>query len=466
VTQGVWIAGAYQSDFARNLTREGRDFAALTEEVVAHTLAAARIGAEAVDVIHVGNAFGEVFAGQGHLGAMPATVNPALWGVPAVRHEAACASGSVATRAAIADLCAGFADVALVVGIELEKTVPGHIGAERMGVAAWAGHEEVETTNMWAWVFAQVADEYDRRYGLDDAYLHAIAVNNYANAKRNPNAQTRDWEPPTDDADNPFVEGRLRRIDCSQLTDGGAGLVLVTDRYLRDHPEEARAVHVPCVIFDGRTEDFAAEMFVIINSTPTRINKSHLVDLYERVTWADPDRKFAARIAEKLYAEPDSPLRYRINRLGGRSRQEKWILQAELFNELHRWVREEWQEIERSGVRADTYYRVIRDFFRAAERAWGNATYMVTRPVTLKAMVRVAADLAREDADPEDGRLERWRQRLAPWAELRREFRADGFYERFPAKGQVERVARIHRQLARAAGIEVTGRAAKQKVYA
>ncbi|HEY8468647.1 MAG TPA: DGQHR domain-containing protein [Longimicrobiales bacterium] len=236
--------------------------------------------------------------------------------------------------------------------------------------------------------------------------------------------------------------------------------------YLRDHPEEARAVHVPCVIFDGRTEDFAAEMFVIINSTPTRINKSHLVDLYERVTWADPDRKFAARIAEKLYAEPDSPLRYRINRLGGRSRQEKWILQAELFNELHRWVREEWQEIERSGVRADTYYRVIRDFFRAAERAWGNATYMVTRPVTLKAMVRVAADLAREDADPEDGRLERWRQRLAPWAELRREFRADGFYERFPAKGQVERVARIHRQLARAAGIKVTGRAAKQKVYA
>ncbi|HEX7089679.1 MAG TPA: DGQHR domain-containing protein [Longimicrobiales bacterium] len=240
--------------------------------------------------------------------------------------------------------------------------------------------------------------------------------------------------------------------------------------YVRDHPEEARAVYVPCVIFDGRTEDFAAEMFVIINSTPTRINKSHLVDLYERVTWADPDRKFAARIAEKLYAEPDSPLRYRINRLGGRSRKEKWILQAELFNELHRWVREEWRDIARSGVRADSYYRVVRDFFRAAERAWGeawgNANYMVTRPVTLKAMVRVAADLAREDADPEDGRLERWRQRLAPWAELRREFRADGFYERFPAKGQVERVGRIHRQLARAAGIEVTGRAARQKVYA
>ena len=42
------------------------------------------------------------------------------------------------------------------------------------------------------------------------------------------------------------------------------------------------------VVFDARGEDFAAEMFVVINSTPTRINKSHLVDLYERVSWASP----------------------------------------------------------------------------------------------------------------------------------------------------------------------------------
>ena len=46
--------------------------------------------------IHVGNAFGQLFTGQGQLGAMPATVEPRLWGKPAARHEAACASGSVA----------------------------------------------------------------------------------------------------------------------------------------------------------------------------------------------------------------------------------------------------------------------------------------------------------------------------------------------------------------------------------
>ena len=231
--------------------------------------------------------------------------------------------------------------------------------------------------------------------------------------------------------------------------------------YERSHPDEAKSIHVPCVIFDGRSDDFAAEMFVIINSTPTRINKSHLVDLYERVSWAEPDRRFAARIVEMLYSEQDSPLRYRINRLGGRSKQEKWILQAELFNEIHRWVKQAWSDIEAEGADkrgAERYYGVIRDFFKAVsqvwEEAWGNSNYMITRPVTLKAILRVCADLATRDKEPADGRVERWRDRLSPWQEQTRAFRGEGFYERFAAKGQIERVARIHRELARLAGIE------------
>ncbi|MBI2295681.1 MAG: DGQHR domain-containing protein [Betaproteobacteria bacterium] len=231
--------------------------------------------------------------------------------------------------------------------------------------------------------------------------------------------------------------------------------------YLRERPGEGSNIQVPCVIFDGRTEDFAAEMFVIINSTPTRINKSHLVDLYERISWAEPDRRFAARLVDKLYREGDSPLRYRINRLGGRSQQEKWVLQAELFNELHRWVSGDWRKIQRASNvtrEIDRYYAVVRDFFKAAQKVWGNGwghpNYMITKPVTIKAMVRVCADLARDDADPADGRVSRWEHRLAPWTEQARSFRVEGFYERFPAKGQIERVSRIHRELDKLARIE------------
>jgi hypothetical protein len=161
-----------------------------------------------------------------------------------------------------------------------------------------------------------------------------------------------------------------------------------------------------------------------------------------------------------LYSQSDSPLRYRINRLGGRSKQEKWILQAELFNEIHRWVRLAWAQIQKEGPDkrlAARYYALARDFLKAAAEvwgeAWGDTGFMVTKPVTLKALLRVCADLAAADTEPEGGRVERWKQRLAPWTEQARLFRKDGFYERFPAKGQVERVARIHRELSRMAAI-------------
>jgi acetyl-CoA C-acetyltransferase len=242
VGDNVWILGGYQSDFARNMHRETRDFADLTREVVDQTLAEAMIDAADIEVVHVANAFGEMFAGQGHLGAMPATVHDGLWDTPATRHEAACASGSVAALAAMADLRAGNYRTALVVGLELEKTVPGDTAAQHLGAAAWTGHEGLEAKFMWPYMFNQVADEYDRRYGIDDAHLHAIAAINLANARKNPNAQTRDWQVPDlltsggDDAVNPPIEGRIRRFDCSQMTDGGAGVVLVTDEFLREHP--------------------------------------------------------------------------------------------------------------------------------------------------------------------------------------------------------------------------------------
>ncbi|KAA1248413.1 thiolase domain-containing protein [Mycobacterium simiae] len=240
-TTGVWILGGYQSDFARNLAKESRDFADLTTEVVTSTLTVARVEAAAIGVVHVANAFGEMFASQAHLGAMPATVCDGLWDTPASRHEAACASGSVATLAAMADLRSGAYDAALVVGLELEKTVPGDTAAQYLGAAAWTGHEGAGARYLWPSMFAEFAEEYQRRYGLEDTHLRAIAALNYANARRNPNAQTRHWtipDPISDDEEtNPITEGRLRRLDCSQMTDGGAGLVLVNDAYLRAHPD-------------------------------------------------------------------------------------------------------------------------------------------------------------------------------------------------------------------------------------
>jgi len=231
----VFILGGHQTDFARNYAKEGFEVSDLVADTVAGTLSAAQVDAAAIDTIHVGNAFGQLFNGQGQLGGMPATVEPELWGVPAARHEAACASGGIAILAAMAEIEAGRYDCALVLGVEQERNVKGDQAAHHLGAAAWVGHEGEEATFMWPHMFSLLADEYDARYGIDQRHLGAIAELNFRNAKANPNAQTRAWQhtPESfseDDAANPVVDGRMRRTDCSQVTDGGAGVVLAGRR--------------------------------------------------------------------------------------------------------------------------------------------------------------------------------------------------------------------------------------------
>jgi len=238
--QPVWIIGGYQSDFARNFTKESLEIGDLVRETTTGTLAQAGISPAQIEVIHLANAMGELYVKQAHLGSMVASVVPDLSGIPSTRHEAACASGSVAVLAAMADLESGRYDVALVLGVEIERNVPGAVGAGYLASAAWVGHEGEGQDFVWPYTFSEIAQEYDRRYGLRDEHLHRISAANFANARTNPNAQTRGWATPpecfsADDEANPQVVGRVRRYDCSQVTDGGAGIVLVSDLWLKEN---------------------------------------------------------------------------------------------------------------------------------------------------------------------------------------------------------------------------------------
>ncbi len=257
--------------------------------------------------------------------------------------------------------------------------------------------------------------------------------------------------------------GNLGEPEGSYLVIDGQHRVAGLHFFAQKHPKEADSIEVPCLIFDGRSADFATEMFVIINSTHTRINKSHLIDLYEKVSWETPEKKLAARVVNHLYGEEDSPLRYKINRLGGRSRQEKWILQSELFNELHKVVDSQGKAVKaRTGGRPEKLYALVRDYLVGVKETmgdvWGqNDKFMFTKDVTLKALIRVLGDLFRQKKVMEhwsSSGAEAFAKTTRPWAELAPRFRAEGFYERFPAKGQVERVRRIHLELTRALGLE------------
>ncbi len=231
----VYILGGWQSDFANNWARQGMEMADAFSEVVGEGLNAVGLDAKDVETGHVGNFVGDLFAGQGLLGGFFGLVHPDFDGLPTARHEAACASGSVAILAAASEIEAGRYDLACVLGMEQMRNVSGQKAAENLGAAAWAGHEYLDAKFPWPKAFSDLAEEYDRRYGLKYEHLMRIAEVNFTNAKRNPNAQTRAWQFneksfTADDEANPVVEGLTRKQDCGQVTDGAAVVFLASPK--------------------------------------------------------------------------------------------------------------------------------------------------------------------------------------------------------------------------------------------
>lgn len=236
----TYILGGWQSDFSRNWAREGMEIADGFSQTLGEGLAAVDLEPGDIDVGHVGNFVGDLFVGQGLMGGFFAQSDARFDGLPTSRHEAACASGSLAVLAACADIESGRYGTAAVLGLEMMRNVPGTTAARHLGAAAWTGHEFGEATYIWPRAFSDLTDEYDARYGIDERHLRQISEVNFRNARANPNAQTRSYaftpeHFTADDEANPVVEGRVRKSDCGQVTDGAAMIVLASAERAADY---------------------------------------------------------------------------------------------------------------------------------------------------------------------------------------------------------------------------------------
>lgn len=248
----VYVLGGAQTDFERNWTKEGKNLIAVLREAVADGFRGAdfsyeelsRLNADNRVAAFVGNFIAEQYISQGHLGAFLTEVDPAFYGVPSARYEAACASSSVALDAAVTKIAAGEYDVCVVVGWEIMKSVNSKVGGDILGRAAYYEKEGRGVDFPFPKLFGRLADATLEKYGLDrNRYLDVLAkisTINYANAKRNPLAQTRKWFMSYEEASsrgtesNPCVGGLLGVSDCSQVTDGAAVVVLCSETYLKE----------------------------------------------------------------------------------------------------------------------------------------------------------------------------------------------------------------------------------------
>lgn len=248
----VYVLGGAQTDFERNWSKEGKNVIALLKEVVSDALREVKLTYEDIRRLNcenrvscfVGNFIAEEYIQQGHLGALLTEVDPAFYGVPSARYEAACASSSVALDAAITKIKAGEYDLAMVIGWELMKTVDSKTCGDILGRAAFYEKEGKDIDFPFPKLFGKLADETIEKYQLDEQrYMNALAeisVINYSNAKRNPKAQTRKWFMDYGQAShrgtetNSLIGGRLGISDCSQVTDGAAVVLLASEKFVQE----------------------------------------------------------------------------------------------------------------------------------------------------------------------------------------------------------------------------------------
>lgn len=207
----------------------GRSLADLAGEALRAAFAQAgglepgRVGA-----LFVANALGDRLASQSQMGAhLAAAVG--LRGVPALRVEAAGASGGVAVHQAAQAIASGAAEVAVVLGVE--KVTDQTDGALEAALALGADAEAeaihgVTLAAQWALLMRR----YMHEHGYEADAFAPFPVNAHANAIKNPQALYRF----PINADKYRKAGQiaspLNMLDCSSVADGAACLILASER--------------------------------------------------------------------------------------------------------------------------------------------------------------------------------------------------------------------------------------------
>ena len=178
---------------------------------------------------------------QGLLAGLMAMV-PGLEGKPIEAVENACASGGQAVLSVAHKLLLGMGDVGLAVGYEKMRNDEGKMDGKAVGEAlGYYSHpaEREGKTYVFPHLFAEVMQHYMETHGVSEEDLARIAVQEYANATHNPDAQMQKVDVSLEQAmtiegiNRYIVDGLpLKTFDCSQITDGWASMILATEEGL------------------------------------------------------------------------------------------------------------------------------------------------------------------------------------------------------------------------------------------
>jgi acetyl-CoA C-acetyltransferase len=220
----VYVLGGAQTKFGELWNKSLTD---LIREVIDGAIASTGILPTDIDAIVIGNMVGGETAEQAHLGTLCSSFLPHR--PPALRVEAACASGGLAVHTACAFLESGKAETILVIGAEKLTDVAGDIVTSAL-MRAGDAEKDAPAGLTFPSIFALTANAYMHAYGLSRDDLSLVSANSHRAAVKNPYAQFRKEIPAASISKSPLVADPLRLLDCSPISDGAAALILSTKK--------------------------------------------------------------------------------------------------------------------------------------------------------------------------------------------------------------------------------------------
>ena len=214
---------------------EGVTLREMFAEAVDKATVEAGIPKEDIQAAFIGTFIPEMLVHQGH--TAPLLVDYAgLRGLPATRHEAACASGATALRAGIMAIESGLYDTVLVAAAEKMTSVSTNRATEALAAAA---DDEFESSIglTFPGVFAIAAVAHMQKYGTTEEDMALVAVKAHRNAAKNPLAQFQK-EITLEKAMTPrYIAWPLKLFDCSPISDGAAAIVLTNNEKAKKYTD-------------------------------------------------------------------------------------------------------------------------------------------------------------------------------------------------------------------------------------
>jgi acetyl-CoA acetyltransferase len=230
----IYIAAYHQSPFGKLFDVSVPQ---IVERTVLETCQQIKAQPSSIDVGAIAAACNFSLNKQGLLAGLMAMV-PGLEGKPMESVENACASGGQAVLSVIHKLQVGLGDVGIAVGYEKMRDAVGKMDGKLIGeVLGYFSHPDEREGKVFVFphIFAEVMAAYLAEHKVTTRDLSVISVTEYQNARHNPFAQMRDVALTVDQAEKLeginrcIVDGLpLKTYDCSQITDGYAGMILAT----------------------------------------------------------------------------------------------------------------------------------------------------------------------------------------------------------------------------------------------